>query len=134
MKIALKWLVVVVFAFQATGASWFVHLASCSKPAAEELCCPCGGGCRHSIEVAWPQQACGDEHPARPSEPGPCHHDPAKCPTCQVLLTLAATTTVPPALPAIAQATFNQPIPTDHPLADAFPAILDARGPPAHTL
>lgn len=65
-----------------------------------------------------------------PAKTPPCRHDPAHCPVCQLLVTLAATAAIPPAIPAINEITFERPAPSNGPVAVLFLSTLDARGPP----
>jgi hypothetical protein len=66
--------------------------------------------------------------------PIPHRHDSRTCGICQLLLTLAATPQVPPALPAANLVAFDRPALSDQPAAHTFLSTLDARGPPACTL
>lgn len=127
MKTVLKCLAIAVFALQATGGSWYMHVAACHAP---QQCPP--GQSHKDDEHALAGTA--DEHSADPGKGGLPHHDSKNCPTCQLLLTLVATTPIPPSLPAITQATHMQPILSDRPIGDTFLATLDARGPPAEAM
>lgn len=134
LKIAMKWLVLGVFALQATGILLFAHLAECSEPS-DAVCCQCGH--IHNVESSGLARANLEDvadHPAAPGKHSLPRHDSQQCLTCQLLLTLSAITPILSALPAINQITLEQPVLSDRPIADTFLATLDARGPPAGTL
>ena len=134
MKSIANWLVLVVFALQASGMVWFAHLGQCSGPA-QEPSCRCGHDHSGALPV-FARDIAGSvgHHPASGSKPAPHHHDTQQCGVCQLLLTLVATQEIPPALPAVAELAFGQPAAWDQPSAQTFPSTLDARGPPATTL
>lgn len=143
MKTPLKWLVVGIFAFQAIGASWFMHLASCGVPSPRpsgqprDACvagCPSGHLLRNVREAGWPRSGFPSDPLTRPAKTDPCRHEGQTCPVCQMFLTLAATMPIPPALPAINPPTHEEPIPSPLPAAEVFLGPSQARGPPAGLL
>ena len=132
MKSVMNWFVLGVFALQATGVVWCAHLAECSEPD-RAASCQCGRGHDNGTHAfAWDDLRAAQHHPAAPSKPSPQRHDPQKCSICQVLLTLAATTGIPPALPAISEVRSEPLAPSDQPAHDTFLSAVDARGPPAY--
>jgi hypothetical protein len=148
MKTAVHWFLLGVFALQATGATWYAHLAeccSCQPPKAAT--CQCGH-CRVAAArgFAWEDFRALRHHSASATKHGqgapatppgkPIHHrhDSQTCGVCQLLLNLAATAQIPEPPPAIPPVAFEQPAPSERPIADTFLSTLDARGPPACTL
>jgi hypothetical protein len=135
MKIVVNWFLLGVFTLQATGATWYAHLSECCCEPEKVATCQCGHcRCAAAHGFAWEDFRTLHRHPASGGNPIHHRHDSQTCSICQLLLTLAATTEVPQALPAIHEVTFEQPAPSERPLADTFLSTLDARGPPACTL
>jgi hypothetical protein len=134
MKTIVNWVVIGVFALQATGVVWFTHLAECCEPARTAFC-PCGH-CDDAGDhgLAWGDLAVFQRHPVSPAKPTAPRHDPGKCGICQSLVMLSATTEIPPALPAIQAVAFEQPVPSPRLAAHTSLSTLDARGPPVFTL
>jgi hypothetical protein len=148
MKTVVNWFLIGVFALQATGATWYAHLAECCCCEPQKAApCQCGHcRCTAARGFAWedfrtlrrhlasttkPARAAPATAPGKPIHP---RHDSQTCGICQLLLNLAATAEIPQPLPAINQITLEQPAPSERPIADTFLSTLDARGPPAFTL
>jgi len=148
MKTVLHWFLLGVFTLQATGATWYAHLAECSccpepKKAAACQCGHCRCAAAHGF--AWQDFRAlrhrlasatlhgQDGQATAPGKPVPHRHAPRDCGICQLLLTLAATAEIPQPLPAVHPLTFEQPAASERPIADTFLSTLDARGPPART-
>jgi hypothetical protein len=148
MKTAVHWFLIGIFALQATGATWYAHLAECScceQPKA--AACQCGHCCGAAARgFAWEDFRALRRHLASTTKPGqdsratppgkPIHprHDSQTCSVCQLLLNLAATAQIPQPPPAIHPLTLEQPALSERPIADTFLSTLDDRGPPALAL
>jgi hypothetical protein len=135
MNTVLKWLAVCIFAVQATGGMWYAHLTCCDEADGQDIAC-----CHDPVRGLDVDEATGigneSEHSSATDKPSHHHHhDPRTCSICQILLTLSATTSIPPVLPTIAQSARPQAArPPDRPFLNVFLAAIDARGPPACAL
>jgi len=127
MNAAMKMSAFIVFAFQATGASWFAHVTAASDGGPDSAC-----SCGRIHAAAWPmgdpQGKGGCDH----HRPGPpVRHDTGHCDLCKALLGLAAVVAVAPACPAIEQARTVNETPSASPALGIAPGSLGSRAPPA---